>query len=358
MFKDSLNSISPYKPGKSIESIQKISGKTDIIKLASNENPLGPAVDISEIACHSERYPDYTTHPFIPQLARHLGVDPTQLILGNGSDEILQMVALACISPGDEILSSSCTFSEYKFVAQITGATYVEAPMKDHTVHVKSIINAITKQTKIIFIANPNNPTGTIITHDDVVQILNAASSTTLVVLDEAYAEYATHPDYPNAIDLIAQYPNLMVTRTFSKIYGLAALRVGYGMAQAPIIQGIQKVRQPFNVNGLALEAASMALKNHAFVERSLEINRLGHSFLRDALRPLDGHIPPSQANFLFIDFTTIHADALCDALIQRGVIVRSMVGFGEPTAIRVTVGTENQNQRFITELFECLKQL
>lgn len=358
MFKQSLQDITPYTPGKSIESIQQDYGLTDIIKLASNENPLGPAVDYSSVSSHIELYPDYNTHPFIGELSTHLNVSTTQLILGNGSDELLQLAALAIITPGDEILSSSCTFSEYKFVAQITGATYVEAEMHDYTYSVDHLIAAISPKTKIIFIANPNNPTGTILTTTEIKQLLEKASPNTLVVLDEAYAEYVTHNDYPNSLELIHTYPNLFVTRTFSKIYGLAALRIGYGIAQPHIIEHLQKVRQPFNVNSLALACASQALKNHAFVQQSIQTNTDGKAFLQNELKTMDCIIPPSEGNFLYIAFNHMNGAQLCQELLKRGIIIRSMNSFGQPNAIRVTIGTQAQNQQFIKELHQCLKQL
>jgi len=357
MFKSKLNEITPYTPGRSIESIKKDYGLTEIIKLASNENPLGPAVDYTNASSNIQLYPDYTTHPFIGELARHLTISDNQLILGNGSDEILQIIALALISPGDEILSSSCTFSEYKFVAQITDATYIEAAMEHYTYNVDHLIDATTPKTKIIFIANPNNPTGTILTHTDIEQLMAGTPPNTLVVLDEAYAEYVTDATYPKSIELINKYPNLLVTRTFSKIYGLAALRIGYGMAQSHIIDGLQKVRQPFNVNSLALECAHAALNNQSFVQQSIKTNNEGKAFLRNELNTIDCIIPPSEGNFLYVEFKDIDGIQLCENLLERGIIVRSMKSFGQNNAIRVTIGNLEQNQRFIKELHECLKK-
>ena len=332
-------------------------GLTEIIKLASNENPLGPAVDYANVSSQIELYPDYNTHPFIGELASHLNISKRQLILGNGSDEILQIIALALISPGDEILSSSCTFSEYRFVAQITGATYVEATMENYTYNVDHLINAITPKTKIIFIANPNNPTGTMVPHSDIKRLLDATNKNTLVVLDEAYAEYVTDPNYPKSLELINDYPNLLITRTFSKIYGLAALRIGYGMAQEQIIEGLQKVRQPFNVNSLALECASKALKNQSFVQKSIQTNNEGKAFLLNELNAIDCIIPHSEGNFLYIEFKDIDGIQLCENLLEQGIIIRSMKSFGQNNAIRVTIGSLEQNQRFIKELHACLKK-
>ena len=357
MFNPKINEITPYTPGQSIESIQQQYGLSEIIKLASNENPLGPAIDYASVQSNIEFYPDYHSHPFINTLAEHLNVSTNQLILGNGSDEILQIIALALISPGDEILSASCTFSEYKFVAQVTGATYVAAPMDGYTYCVDALIKAITPKTKIIFIANPNNPTGTMLPHNEIKRLLDATSKTTLVVLDEAYAEYVTDPNYPKSLDLINEYPNVLVTRTFSKIYGLAALRVGYGIAQPNIIEGLQKVRQPFNVNSIALECATAALNNQAFVKKSIQTNTTGKAFLLDALSDVDCTIPPSEGNFLYIEFKHIDGIRLCSDLLKQGVIVRSMKSFGQNNAIRVTIGSLEQNQRFIKELHACLKK-
>ena len=358
MFNKKINQINPYTPGQSIESIQQEFGLTNIIKLASNENPLGPAIDYRTCTANIDQYPDYSTHPLTQALANKHNVSTNQLILGNGSDELLQIAALACIEPDDEILSSECTFSEYKFVAQVTGATFVAAPMFNDTYNISAIIEHITDRTKIIFIANPNNPTGTYINQNDIETLLKTISDDTLLVLDEAYAEYVTASDYPNALELIKQYPNLMITRTFSKIYGLAALRVGYGIAQQAIIQNLHKVRQPFNVNGLALECAYQALQTDAFVTESLRVNKEGKQYLLNELANIDCQIPDSQANFLFIRFNkNIDGTALSQALLKKGVIVRNMKSFGQKSAIRVTIGTLEQNKRFIKELTTCLNQ-
>lgn len=318
---------------------------------------MGSAVDFTTVFSNIELYPDYTTHPFIGQLATHLNITNNQLILGNGSDEILQIIALALILPGDEIVSANCTFSEYKFVAQITGAKYIETAMENQTYNVNNLINALTNRTKIIFIANPNNPTGTILTHSDIEKLMMATSPNTLVVLDEAYAEYATDPNYPRSLELVKKHPNLLITRTFSKIYGLASLRIGYGIAQPQIIEGLQKVRQPFNVNGLALECASKALKNQSFVQQSIQTNNEGKKFLLNELRDMKCTIPKSEGNFLYIEFHTANGIQLCEDLLKSGIIIRSMKSFGQNNAIRVTIGTLEQNQRFIKELHECLKK-
>ena len=299
MFNKKINNIKPYTPGQSIESIQQEFGLKNIIKLASNENPLGPAIDYQTCTANIDQYPDYSIHPLTQALASKHNVATNQIILGNGSDELLQIAALACIEQGDEILSSECTFSEYEFVAQITGASFITAPMSNDTYNVNAIIERISDRTKIILIANPNNPTGTYINQTDVERLLKSTSKKTLVVLDEAYAEYVTANDYPNSLELIKQYRNLMITRTFSKIYGLAALRVGYGIAQQPIIQNLHKVRQPFNVNGLALECAYQALQTDAFVAQSLNVNEEGKQYLLNELANIDCQIQDSQSNFL-----------------------------------------------------------
>jgi histidinol-phosphate aminotransferase len=357
MFNSNIESITPYTPGQSIAAIQEKYNITTIIKLASNENPLGPAATLQDISPTVEHYPDYTTHPIIPALAHQFNITPEQFILGNGSDEILQLIALAIISPGDEILSSTCTFSEYKFVAQITGAKYIEAPMTDYTYDIQALIDHVTPATKIVFIANPNNPTGTYVSHADIVALLNHLSPTTLLVLDEAYIEYSTASDYPDSLHLINMYPNVLITRTFSKIYGLAALRVGYAMANERIIQGLQKVRQPFNVNSVALDCAALALKNTSFVQASIQNNIEGRAFLTNALAYLAVTIPDAQGNFLYIDFHDFDGVALCESLLKQGIIVRSMASFGHPQAIRVTIGTPHQNKAFIKALLLCLKK-
>ena len=264
---------------------------------------------------------------------------------------------MACIEPGDEILSSECTFSEYEFVAHVTGASFIKAPMKNHAYDIKAMIHHLSPKTKIIFIANPNNPTGTYVSESDIISLLDATSPTTMVVLDEAYAEYVDAEDYPDSLELIKSYPNLMITRTFSKIYGLANLRIGYGIAQSKVVKQVQKVRQPFNVNGLALECANEALKNDTFVQKSIETNQSGKTYLLNELNRLDCLIPPSQGNFLYVEFNKIDGVKLAQDLLKQVVIIRSMKSFGQNNAIRVTIGTQNQNEIFIKELHRCLKK-
>lgn len=358
-FSKKLDHIDPYIPGQSIETIQQQYGLSNIIKLASNENPLGPAIDFRECAASVERYPDYSTHPLISNLAETYGIPNEQIILGNGSDELLLLIGLACIDPGDEIISSQCTFSEYKFVATITGATFIETPMTNFRYDISAIIDCVTPKTKLIFIANPNNPTGTYVSHTDIRRLLTHISTSTLVVLDEAYAEYVSAPDYPNALELMHTFPNVMITRTFSKIYGLAALRIGYGIGTAPVIQAISTIRPPFNVNGIALCCANAALKNTRFVEESTNVNRNGKAYLLQQLASIPCTIPDSHANFLYIAFPdSVNVEHLCMHLLQRGIIVRFMKSFGQKNALRVTIGTQQQNEAFINGLHECLNQL
>lgn len=356
MIRHDIHEFTPYVPGQSIESIQAQYNLDHIIKLASNENPLGAAVNLHDLTIQSALYPDDAIHPLLPALATHLGVSKDHLILGNGSDEILQLVALATIQPGDTIISSECTFSEYRFVAQLTRANYIAVPMINHTYHIDGIIDAITPNTRLIFIANPNNPTGTYVSHHAIDTLLRHIPSTTLLVLDEAYAEYVTASDYPRSISLLNHHPNLLITRTFSKIYGLAGFRIGYGIGNPSIVSALKTVKQPFNVNSLALSAAYYALQATDFVEQSKDVNRRGMAFLRHELRHVASAIPDSQGNFLYVELGHHDGVALCQRLLEKGIIVRSMRSFGYPNAIRVTVGTQDQNTAFLTALFACIK--
>jgi histidinol-phosphate aminotransferase len=356
MFKQNLDSITPYVPGQSIESIQQEYGLSNVIKLASNENPLGPAVPYKDCQCNIAQYPDYNAHPLSQAIADTWETQKDHIILGNGSDELLLLVGLACLETGDEVISSDCTFSEYEFVTKVTGATYVACPMENNTYNPQAIINAITPNTKVIFIANPNNPTGTYLNHTDITAILNATNPTqTLVVLDEAYAEYTTAQDYPNTQELLSTYPNLFVTRTFSKIYGLAALRLGYGIGHPNIIQALQKIRPPFNVNGIALACGLKALNQTEFVTQSKQLNIDGMAYIQNALSNTPCTILPSQGNFLFIEFNNHSGTDIANKLLETGIIVRNMKSFGRDNAIRVTIGTQTQNELFTKELISCL---
>ncbi len=335
--------MTPYEPGKPIEEVQREFGLTEVFKLASNENPLGPspkALEAIRLALPDlHRYPDGSATLLRHDLAAFHKLAPGQILVGNGSDEILQLVALAYLEAGDRTLTARCTFSEYDFCSRLLNAPCDTVPLKQWTYDLDAMFHAIKSSTKVIFISNPNNPTGTYVSHDDLKRFLAQVPQHILVVLDEAYAEFVRASDYPRSLQLLQQHPNLLVLRTFSKIYGLAGLRVGYGMGHEELIRILHKVRQPFNVNSLAQIAARAALQDQEHVSRTRRCISDQMPLLDNGLRQVGCQTVPSQANFIFAS-TPVAGRFVFQQLLRHGVIIRPMDGFGEPKAIRVTISS------------------
>jgi histidinol-phosphate aminotransferase len=352
--------IKPYVPGKPIEEVQRELGIEDVIKLASNENPLGPSPKgmeaLQEAAGRIHIYPDSNCYYLKEALAKHLSVAPEQLIIGNGSDEILKMLGEAFLTPEDEVVLSEHTFSVYQFVARLMGAGEVVVPMKDYTVDLEAMAKAVGPKTKMVFICNPNNPTGTFVGADELDRFLDAVPPGVLVVMDEAYYEYVDDPSYPDTVAMLPSRKNLVILRTFSKIYGLAGLRVGYGIGNPEVIAAINRVREPFNVNSLAQAAAVAALADEEFLQQSRAVNRAGKEFLYQEFERLGLSFLPSQSNFILVD-VGMDSQQLMGAMLQRGVIIRAADSFGLPGFIRVTIGREQDNRRFIDALIDVLEK-
>ena len=356
-FRNTLSKITPYIPGKSIAEVTQSLGLTDVIKMASNENPLGCPIKLNQLAATFKKihfYPHQESAPLIQKLSKKFGVSETQVILGNGSDEILQMIGGIFLNPGDEILTSKHTFSVYRFVAHFFDASVIEVPTKNHHYDLEGIAEAVTLKTRIIFIANPNNPTGTIKTHEEIETLLQKLDPSIIVVLDEAYAEYVESPLYPQSLALVKKYPNVIVLRTFSKLYGLAGLRIGYGIGSKYIIETMQKIRQPFNLNSLALKAAELALDEESHIKKSLLLNQKGKQFLYNQLDKLGLKYLKTEANFICI-FLPISGKVAMEKLLLEGIIIRPLESFKIENAIRVTIGTMPQNKRFIGALSKIL---
>jgi histidinol-phosphate aminotransferase len=352
-------SISPYVPGKPIEEVQREFGIADAIKLASNENPLGPSPYAMEALRGSianvNYYPDGNCYYLKRDLAASLGCTEGQLIIGNGSDELLKMIAEAFLNPGEELIFAKPTFSEYEFVGRVMDAVPVAVPVDNNFAHdLQAMAGRVSKRTKIVFICNPNNPTGNIVARTDLESFLGAIPEHVLVVIDEAYKEYVTDPSYPDSLAYVKEGRRLISLRTFAKIYGLAGLRIGYGIASPEIISLINRVKEPFNVNYLAQVAARAALKDDEHLRRSREMVISGKSFLYEAFDRLGLKYVPTQANFIFVDIGMDSRSAFL-SLIREGVIVRTGDIFGCPNFIRVTIGTPEQNRRFVQALKNVL---
>lgn len=342
-----------YEPGKPIEDVARELGLEPggIIKLASNENPLGASpravAAAARALAQAELYPDGGCVALRSKLADRLGLEPAQVVVGNGSNELLELLGHVFLRPGDEVVMGAPAFIVYKLVALLFGARPVEVPLVEHRHDLAALARAVTPRTKLVFLPSPNNPTGTANTAEEIAAFVRALPEHVIFVFDEAYAEYLDNP--PDLRPLIAEGRKVVCLRTFSKIYGLAALRVGYGYASVELAALLQRVRQPFNVNAIGQAAALAALDDEEFVAQTRAANTSGMRFLETALTMRGLAWVPSEANFLLVkvgDGSQVFA-----ALQQRGVIVRPVKPYGMPEWIRVTVGTASQNQRFLDAL-------
>jgi len=352
--------ISPYVGGKPIEEVARELGlaPSSIVKLASNENPRGPSpralAAIAQAAADITRYPDGNAFALKQALAAKLGVAAEEVVLGNGSNDVLELVTHAFLRPGDEAVYAQHAFAVYPLATQARGATGVVVPARDHGHDLTGMLAAITPRTRIVFVANPNNPTGTWIAPDVLERFVAAAPSDVLVVLDEAYNEYLEADQQAHATRWIPRYPNLVVSRSFSKAYGLAALRIGYGVMSAPVADLVNRVRQPFNVNALAQAAALAALADTDYVEESRRLNRAGLAQLAEGFARLGVTALPSHGNFVLVkvgDATKVYG-----ALLRQGVIVRPVANYGLPEWLRITVGLPDENARFLAALDNALR--
>lgn len=353
--------LRPYVPGKPIEEVERELGLTDVIKLASNENPLGPSpravAAIQQGAPHVALYPEGGAPLLRQAVADHVNMPPDHLVFGSGSDEVLQLLALSFLKPGDETVQGDPTFAMYEIYATLVNARPIKVPLTNYTHDLEAMADAITPRTRLVLIANPNNPTGTFVGTSAVEKFLDRVPDDVLVVFDQAYDEYVHRTDRPDLRPLIRDGRNLIVLHTFSKVYGLAGLRVGYGIAKPQITDVLNRVRSPFNVNLLAQAAAAAALGDQEHVRHSVTINAEGRAYFYAAFQHLNLEFVPSEANFVLVDVAR-DSRAVFEALQRKGVIVRAGAGLGLPRHIRVTVGTMPQNQRFVAALTDALAEI
>lgn len=352
LYRKEINNMQAYVPGKPIEDVQKELGLEKIIKLASNENPLGCSPMAKDAMVKGleniSLYPDGNCSALKGAVANHLGVGEDQLIFGAGSDEILGMLAQVFLAPGNEVLTSDQSFPRYDSAAHLMGSHIIKVPLTNYTYDLDKMKEHITANTKLIILANPNNPTGTYFTHKTLLDFLDFVPSNILVVLDEAYYEYADATDYPESLDLLNRYSNLIILRTFSKAYGLASLRVGYGIATPKTIELLNRVRNPFNVNSLAQAAAIASLRDQDFVKKSVSLNEQSKTYMYEELEKLEIPFVPTQANFIMFDAKR-PSDVLFQEFLNYGFIIRP--AFGVPNWVRVTLGTLPQMKEFIALL-------
>ncbi len=358
-----LQQIKPYIPGKPVEEVERELGITGAIKLASNENPLGAsplALESMQRHIHGiHYYPDGSGHYLKQALANKLGVEKEQVVLGNGSDELLSLLAQAYLNPGEEAIAVYPTFSEYEFAVRKAGGAVKHIPLEKETFeyNLETILSRLTDRTRLVFICSPNNPTGTVVGRQKMLRFVEHLPPRLLAVLDEAYIEYADDPDHEGSLDFIRRQLPVIVLRTFSKIYGLAGLRIGYAIAPEKIASDLNRIREPFNVNLLAQAAALAALNDKQHLQSSRSLVQAGKQQLVRGLGEMGFAPVPTQANFLFVD-VKVDSRKVFEGLLRLGVIIRSGDIFGFPTFIRVTVGTEEQNRRFLEALAKVLKGL
>jgi histidinol-phosphate aminotransferase len=349
-----IPAILPYPPGKPIEDVQREYGLDSVIKLASNENPLGPSPKavkaMTKVAGEMHLYPDGAGFYLKQALARKHGVKPEQICLANGSDEITDLIATAYIEPSHNVVVSQYDFISYRLAAMMVGAEVREAPLRsDWRADVRALLEKVDANTRLVCIANPSNPIGTMVKRAELTEFLNKVPPTTLVLIDEAYCDYAQDKAYPNGLSYLKKHPNLIVTRTFSKAYGLAGLRIGAGFAHPEIVKNFDRVRAPFNTSRIAQAAALAALDDTAHLKRTVEANEKGRALFETAFKKMGLDYVPSQTNFLLIEVG--YGAEITEALMRLGVIVRPMGGYGLPNHIRVTIGTPAENRRFLAAL-------
>lgn len=353
-----ISNLTPYQPGKPIEEVERELGIASAIKLASNENPLGPcpsAISAAQLAMlKAHIYPDGGCFALKHALSTFLGVQPVQLTIGNGSENILEIIAKAYLSQGSAAVISQYAFLTIPLLIKSYGANIIKVPASNFGHDIKKMIAAINEKTRIIFIVNPNNPTGTYTNNNDLVTLLESVSPHVLVVLDEAYHEYIDQADYPDSLKLLKKYPNLVITRTFSKAYGLAALRLGYAVSSPEIADILNRARLPFNVNSIAACAAIAALLDQDHIAKSVALNKHGMIQLAEGLRKLAVDYIPSLGNFITMNVKQNGAE-IYQKLLHQGVIVRPLGAYELPTYIRVTVGTVEQNEAFLAALQKVL---
>jgi histidinol-phosphate aminotransferase len=350
-------SIPIYEPGRPIEEIARLYGLKKVIKLASNENPIGPSTKalavISKAKNGINRYPDGSGFYLKNAIARHYRIKRSRVILGNGTNEILHMLTLAFVDRGDEVIFGSPSFVVYEMESLIQEARIKKIALSDFQYDLKKILSAITRRTSLIVIANPNNPTGTFVAENELTDFMEGIPPHVLIVFDEAYAEYAPQDIFPDTLKYINQNRNVITVRTFSKIYGLAGLRIGYGIARESIVKAMEHVRQPFNTNTLAQEAAIAALDDRRHLEKSFRLNQEGLTYLEGEFERLGLKYVPSGANFILIHINK-SANEIFRRLLREGVIVRPFTG-SLSQYLRITVGLPQENKIFIKKLEKCL---
>jgi len=350
--------LTPYIAGKPIEETKREIGLKEVIKLASNENPLGPApravAAIKNTLWQLNRYPDSNGFYLKAKLAARFKLKPANIVLGNGSDELIDIIIKTFVRESENIITSDTTFLEYKIISEVNNRKIISVPLADFKYDLSAIKKRVNKKTKLIFIANPNNPTGTYLNKDEIGQMVKGLPANTILVLDEAYDTFIDVNDFPKSLSYISK--NVILLKTFSKAYGLAGLRIGYALAKPSLVSYMERTRQPFNVNILAQSAASAALDDQDFLRRTRKLNLEGKKYLYNALDKLGIDYIPSVTNFILINVKKNGA-AVFKKMLKYGVIVRDMQQYGLKNFIRVSIGTKKENEKFIKALTKVLEE-
>jgi len=356
---DYILSIKPYVPGKPLEELEREYGIKDAVKLASNENPLGPSPKAAEAIRAAidklNRYPDSGGYELIQSISEKFNLEPDTIVLGNGSDDIIALLSTVLLKPGDEAVLPQPSFLFYEISVRSVGAIPVWVPLKSHAMDLEGMIQKITPNTRLLFLNIPFNPTGAVITNTEFEQFMAAVPPEVIVVLDEAYIEFVRDPDCVHSIDYVKSGENVVGMRTFSKAYGLAGLRIGYGVMTAELCGLLNRVRQPFNVNSLAQVAAAAALGDEDFIKKTVRLVHQELDYMYGALSRVGIEYIPTQANFFLINVGRQNADEIFNRLLKQGVIVRSMTSYGYPDYIRVNIGLHSENVRFLEALMNVL---
>ncbi|WP_017414102.1 histidinol-phosphate transaminase [Clostridium tunisiense] len=347
-----------YKAGKPIDEVKRELGLEEVIKLASNENPLGCSPKVKEalndIINETHMYPDASNFELKEAISKRLGISPEQVFCGTGSDSLIRVICNTFINPGDESIMAEITFPRYEASVKLMGGKVISIPMKNNGLDIEEMVNAITERTKIIWFCNPNNPTGTIFTREELDKVLGKIPPNVVIIMDEAYIEYVTDKNFPDSLELLPKYPNMVILRTFSKAYGLAALRCGYGIVHKELGEYFNRIIGPFDVNLFAQKAAIAALEDEAFLTLVHDTNVKGRDYLYEELDKM--RLPYARTNANFIMMNTLVDDKIVfDRLLRAGIIVRPGHLLGMPGWMRVTIGTEVQNHKFIKALKEIL---
>lgn len=354
-FRNEIKDLAPYKPGRPIEDVKREYGLDKVVKLASNENPIGCSKKAKEALRKAAKnlaiYPDGNATLLKEAFAKKFNISVDEVLPSSGADEMIDTIAKTFIDKEDEVIMADVTFPRYIATTKMMGGIPKIVPLKDYTYDLDSMLKAITKRTKLIWICNPNNPTGTMITEEEIVKFLNQVPENVVVVYDEAYREYVTRDDFTrDSVKLVRKYPNVLAMRTLSKAYGLAGIRVGYTISNKEIIENLNKVRGPFNVNSLGQAAAIGALEDDDFVKEIYELNLEGKKYLYDELKKMDLSFPPTETNHIYLDVKKDAQEVFIE-MQKKGVIIRPMGG----TFIRVSIGTMEENKFFIKTLKEVL---